>query len=170
MLRKLRKQSGFTLVELLIVVIILAILAAIVVPQFGSTTADANNAAYESNLAALQSVVELYRQQHNGVYPGAVQSGGGSCSTGSAVSGNVNTQEAFIAQLSNFTNVQGQACTGFSANNHRFGPYLKEGVPNNPLGNSNQVVVVNTGILGLSSGGTGGWRYDVITGELIGDQ
>ena len=36
-----QNKNGFTLVELLIVVIILAVLAAIVVPQFGSSTEDA---------------------------------------------------------------------------------------------------------------------------------
>ena len=65
-------QRGFTLVELLIVVIILAILAAIVIPQFSSSTTDANEAALDSNLNALRSAIELYKAQHNGVYPGAV--------------------------------------------------------------------------------------------------
>ena len=53
-------QKGFTLVELLIVVIILAILAAIVVPQFSSTTRDANISALDSNLSNIRSVIDLY--------------------------------------------------------------------------------------------------------------
>ncbi len=32
------------------------------------------------------------------------------------------------------------------------------------------MTVVNVGILGLASGGTGGWRFDSVTGEFIGDQ
>ena len=43
-----RRSRGFTLVELLIVAIILAILAAIVVPQFASTTNDAQESAFAS--------------------------------------------------------------------------------------------------------------------------
>ena len=49
-----RKQSGFTLVELLIVAIILAILAAIVVPQFASSTDDAIDSALRSNLSGIR--------------------------------------------------------------------------------------------------------------------
>ena len=64
--------KGFTLVELLIVVIILAILAAIVVPQFASTTDDARDSAADSTLAGLRSAIDLYNQQHNNIYPGAV--------------------------------------------------------------------------------------------------
>ena len=42
----------------------------------------------------------------------------------------------------------------------------------NPLGAvpNNTVTVVSTGVLGLSSGTTDGWRFDSVTGELIGDQ
>ena len=71
-------QRGFTLVELLIVVIILAILAAIVVPQFASSTEDAKISALDSTLANIRSAIDLYYQQH-GHYPSAVASGGGTC-------------------------------------------------------------------------------------------
>jgi prepilin-type N-terminal cleavage/methylation domain-containing protein len=53
-------QAGFTLVELLIVVIILAVLAAIIVPQFSSSTIDAKEAALDANLARLRSSIELF--------------------------------------------------------------------------------------------------------------
>jgi hypothetical protein len=32
------------------------------------------------------------------------------------------------------------------------------------------VDVVNTGLLGMSSGGSGGWKFDTVTGEFIGDE
>ncbi len=70
-LRKNVAQRGFTLVELLIVVIILAILAAIIIPQFTAATDDATRSAYDTNVANIRSAVDLYRQQH-GEYPGAV--------------------------------------------------------------------------------------------------
>src|SRR5689334_18461772 len=73
------RRAGFTLVELLIVVIILAILAAIVIPQFSSSTTDAQESALDSNLAALRSAVELFKVQHNNIYPGAVATTGGTC-------------------------------------------------------------------------------------------
>src|SRR5918993_605544 len=75
-------QAGFTLVELLIVVIILAVLAAIIVPQFSSATIDAQESALDANLARLRSSIELFQAQHGGVYPGGVATTGATCPTG----------------------------------------------------------------------------------------
>lgn len=161
-------QRGFTLVELLIVVIILAILAAIIVPQFTEATDDATQSAYATNIANIRSAIDLYRQQH-GDYPGAVTSSGATCVTGVAVPGAVG-EPAFLAQLQNYTNAAGEACTGTDPNQFVFGPYLKDAIPVNPLGTNNTVTVVSTGVLGLTSGSTGGWRFDSITGEFIGDE
>jgi general secretion pathway protein G len=167
---KMRNQDGFTLVELLIVVIILAILAAIIMPQFTEATDDATQAAYDTNIANIRSAIDLYRQQHT-EYPGQVTSTGATCINGAAVAGAVG-EPAFLAQLRNYTNAAGLACTGYDANEFKYGPYLKDDLPNNPLGvtSNNTVTVVNTGVLGLTSGGTDGWRFDSVTGEFIGDE
>lgn len=165
---KLKLSKGFTLVELLIVVIILAILAAIIIPQFSGATDDAAQASYDTNVANIRAAVDLYRQQH-GEYPGAVLSGGGSCPAGSAAVAGAVGDAAFIAQLKNYTNAAGEACTGTDAT-FKYGPYLKDDLPVNPLGTSNALVVVNTGVLGLTSSATGGWRFDSVTGEFIGDE
>ena len=63
------KQHGFTLVEILIVVVILGILAAIVIPQFTSTSeaARANNTA--SLLRTLRTQLEVYKAEHEDQYP-----------------------------------------------------------------------------------------------------
>ena len=161
-------QNGFTLVELLIVVIILAILAAIIVPQFTEATDDATQSAYDTNIANIRSAIDLYRQQHQ-AYPGAVTSSGGSCPAGSAAVTGAVGEPALIAQLKNYTNAAGQACTGTDAT-FRYGPYLKDDLPVNPLGTVNTVTVVTTGVLGLTSSSTGGWRFDSVTGEFIGDE
>ena len=66
---KTRRNSGFTLVEILIVVIILGILAAIVIPQFTEASNDAKDSSLESNMQTLRSQFELYKVQHNDIYP-----------------------------------------------------------------------------------------------------
>ncbi|GDX98829.1 hypothetical protein LBMAG48_12330 [Phycisphaerae bacterium] len=61
-------RRAFTLVEILIVVVILGILAAIVVPQFASATQDSKAGNLKSQLGTLQRQIELYRAKNNG-YP-----------------------------------------------------------------------------------------------------
>lgn len=67
--RRIRK--AFTLVEILIVVVILGILAAIVVPQFSRASEDAQVSNVESQLQTLRSQVELFRVRNNGFFPSA---------------------------------------------------------------------------------------------------
>src|SRR5947208_900221 len=59
-----RSSRGFTLVEILIVVIILGILAAIVIPQFTNASNDARNNSVASTLQTLRGQIELYKIQH----------------------------------------------------------------------------------------------------------
>src|SRR5256885_14184739 len=66
------RKSGFTLVEILIVVIILGILAAIVIPQFTNASQDARESALLSQLQTLRSQIELYKLQHMDVLPDLV--------------------------------------------------------------------------------------------------
>ena len=68
-----RQDRAFTLVELLIVIIIVGILAAIAIPQFGDSSQDARIAALDANLTGVRNSVELYFHQHRNAYPGTVQ-------------------------------------------------------------------------------------------------
>src|SRR5215475_4226324 len=61
---KKSRPHGFTLVEILIVVIILGILAAIVIPQFTNASNDARNNSVASTLQTLRGQIELYKIQH----------------------------------------------------------------------------------------------------------
>lgn len=70
-MRNIRGKSGFTLVEILIVVIILGILAAIVIPQFTNASEDARKSSLTSQLQTIRSQVELYKLQHRDQYPTA---------------------------------------------------------------------------------------------------
>ena len=159
-------QKGFTLVELLIVVIILAILAAIVVPQFASTTDDAKVASLDSTLANIRSSIDLYYQQHSSRYPGAYSESDGTTLTTT----DPTRIAAFKAQLSLYTDANGKTSTS-KTTTYKYGPYLKKAeLPANPITTVSTLVTVNTGTLGLTGGATpGGWRYDVITGQFIAD-
>jgi len=63
-------KRGFSLVELMIVVAVLGILAAIVVPQFRSHATQAKEAVANDSLRILRSAIELYTARHSGVPPG----------------------------------------------------------------------------------------------------
>jgi general secretion pathway protein G len=165
---KRQAQKGFTLVELLIVVIILAILAAIVVPQFASSTDDAKLSSLDSTLSNMRSAIDLYRQQHT-AYPGDVTAVPTACTgtAGVATGGNLAT---FYEQLSMYTNAAGQACSKQDAG-FDYGPYLKKvPMPANPITDDATVNVVATGDLVMTGDASGkGWKYDTKTGKFIAD-
>lgn len=61
-------QSGFTLIELMVVVVILGILAAVVIPQFSKSTDKARVSSAKAELKNMQSAMEIYYAE-NGDYP-----------------------------------------------------------------------------------------------------
>ena len=67
-------RKAFTLIEILIVVVILGILAAVVIPQFTNAADDANNSSVRTQLQTLRSQIELYRAE-NGANPALATTG-----------------------------------------------------------------------------------------------
>ncbi len=65
----MKAQKGFTLVEILIVVVILGILAAIVIPQFTDASVDAKTARIRTDLQTMRSQIELYKIKNNDTVP-----------------------------------------------------------------------------------------------------
>ncbi len=63
-----RGQRGFTLIEMMIVVAIIAILVGLLVPNFMRARAQAQTAACESNLKEIATALELYQTDHD-AYP-----------------------------------------------------------------------------------------------------
>jgi len=64
-----RNKKGFTLIELMIVIAIIAILAAILVPNFLKARAQGQLAACESNLKNIATALEMYATDFSGDYP-----------------------------------------------------------------------------------------------------
>lgn len=65
----MKTKKGFTLVEILIVVVILGILAAIVIPQFTNASTQAKESNLKSNLQTVRAQIELYKLNHNDTPP-----------------------------------------------------------------------------------------------------
>ena len=63
-------KRGFSLVELVIVVALLGIMAAIIVPQFQNQSTKAKEAVAKEGLRILRGAIELYTAQHSGIPPG----------------------------------------------------------------------------------------------------
>ena len=70
----MQTHRRFTLIEVLIVVVIMAILAGTIIPQFAALTDDAKASALKFNLHQFRSQIEIYKLQHNGAVPALASS------------------------------------------------------------------------------------------------
>ncbi|MEM6795686.1 MAG: prepilin-type N-terminal cleavage/methylation domain-containing protein [Acidobacteriota bacterium] len=141
------KAQGFTLVEILIVVVILGILAAIVIPQFTSASEAAKASSIQTQLQTIRSQIELYQIQHNGDFPGLT----------AATDGTAWDALTETTDLDNTIQTDG---TG------EFGPYLQKAPVNGFTGESDVVLTSTTnGAVGAASGDIG-WLYNTATGTI----
>jgi len=150
------KKKGFTLVELIIVVTILGILAAIVLPTFQGNIATAKESASKSNLMAMRTQIELYKLQHNGAAPGYVN-------------GNGTTLGILVLQFIGTTTVTGTASPStIPSDPFLYGPYLKK-IPQNPFNNLSTIAYVASGTAFAAAvdGTSSGWLYKKETAEIV---
>jgi general secretion pathway protein G len=134
-------RSGFTLVEILIVVIILGILAAIVIPQFSEASNDARESQLRSDLQTMRGQLELYKVEHLDTYP---------------ASGAGDTGATMVTQMTTKTDQSG-------AGGGTLGPYIIQ-FPTNPFATANgdQVEVGAA----QTADGDPGWFFNPTTGEF----
>ena len=146
-------KSGFTLVEILIVVVILGILAAIVIPQFTEASSEAKMSSLCTDLQSVRSQIELYKIQHNDALPGQSNVADGGTHTGA--SGLVNA-------LISYTDINGEDTVQSDPNG--YGPYLQK-VPTNQFNDKNSV---DEGT-GAPGGNNDGWYFRTDTGAFYAD-
>lgn len=136
----IRRKSGFTLIEILIVVVILGILAAIVIPQFTNASETAKGSNLLSQLQTIRSQFELYQVQHGGNYPSLL-----------IVDGSTDWEQLTgKTDLDQTKNVNG-----------KYGPYLQQ-APANPFISDDTAAVT----IGVDGGAGVGWIWDSATSMI----
>ena len=141
------RRSAFTLIEILIVVVIMAVLAATIIPQFSTSTDDAKRGALQFNLHTLREQVDLYKINHNGAVPTTITAGA-------------------LPQLVGTTDATGATGTG---TNFPFGPYMTGGMPSNPYDNKNTVSssTATSATPPTAATASGGYLYNTTTGDIF---
>ena len=140
---KSQVRRGFTLVEVLIVVVVLGILASTVLPQFTSASSDAREAALVQNLQILRGQIQLYRMHHDDRLPAQGET----------------TETKLTDVLMKRTDVDGTV----NATGGKYGPYIIALLPPNPFNNLRSVRVATTD---SAADGATGWIYNSATGTI----
>ena len=142
-LRKINvPRHGFSLIELVIVVVISGIIGAIAVPRMSRGAKGASDSAVTANLTVLRNAMDLYSTEHNGDFP---------------------TFANMPECLEEYTdNVGGTSATKDST--HIYGPYIRA-IPTLPVG-ANKGLATFTSTAPAVTAASAGWYYDDSTGTV----
>jgi prepilin-type N-terminal cleavage/methylation domain-containing protein len=146
MRRNQKRNRGFSLIELVIVVVIIGIIAAIAIPRMSRGASAARDGALTQDLNVLRSAIELYQAEHGGDFP----------------------PHATVAMhLTGYSKVDASAAqaTKDIPNGFVYGPYIKA-IPALPVGTNEGDATFADGGAGVPGAGANGWWYNEATGEV----
>lgn len=131
------QRRGFSLIELVVVLVIIGLLAAVAVSRLGRMVESTNDAALQRNLQTLRKAIETYSAEH-GAYPSAAN---------------------IVPQLTGYTDAAGNLSAA-KVDPFVYGPYLRE-VPPVPTGSARG----SRGIAAARGAGVG-WVYSEADGNI----
>jgi general secretion pathway protein G len=149
-------RGGFTLIEILIVVVILGIMATIVIPQFSNASVIARENTLKDELRYLRTQIVVFKAQHHDVGPGYP---GGDRSAAP-------TASDFVDQMTKPTD-EFAVVNAANSPQFKYGPYLTA-MPSNPINKLDGVLIVgDTEPMPDPTNVDYGWIYKPLTGEII---
>lgn len=145
------RAKAFTMVEIMIVVTLLGILAAIVIPALASSTNTARETALASDINLLRRFVLIYAAQHQETEPGYL--------AGSLSEANL------IEQATEATDSMGRTANRGGTDCNR-GPYMGK-IPKNPInGKSSIQILADSASFPEAGDNSHGWVYHAASGEI----
>jgi len=149
------RAKAFTLVEILIVLVLLAVLAAIVIPSFAGGKSRERGAALARDIKLLRRFIAVYADQHLEVRPGYPDGD----STAAP------TDMAFRNQATLSSNLKGKTAPRGTLG-YKYGPYLYK-IPTNPFNELDTVQMLDRDeAFPRAADGSHGWIYKPATGEI----
>lgn len=150
-------RQAFTLVEILIVVVILGILAAVVMPLASGSVVSSQESSLGIDLQLLKRFVLIYKVHHLEMAPGYPEG-----------PGSAPTEQAFVNQATLSSNDNGQTAAIGTAGYKR-GPYMQM-IPRNPMNKLKTIQMLGDGESFPANGDNShGWVYKASTGEIRAD-